>query len=62
MSNPLAQDRSGTAPTDASRLPVLPGSGERDRLREENIPLPERELGPGPLNAPSQAAKRGQSL
>jgi NADH-quinone oxidoreductase subunit I len=44
-----------TAPTDASRLPVLPGSGERDRLREENIPLPERDPGPGPLNAPSQA-------
>jgi NADH-quinone oxidoreductase subunit I len=47
-----------TPPTDASRLPVLPGSGERDRLREENVPLPDRDLGPGPLNAPSQAARQ----
>ena len=47
-----------TPPTDASLLPVLPGSGERDRLREERIPLGERDLGRGPLNATSQAAKR----
>ena len=44
-----------TPPTDASMLPVLPGSGERDRLREENIPLADRDPGLGPLNAPSQA-------
>ena len=47
-----------TRPTDASLLPVLPGSGERDRLREENVPLTDRDLGPGPLNAPSQAARQ----
>jgi NADH-quinone oxidoreductase subunit I len=51
-----------TPPTDASMLPVLPGSGERDRLREESIPLGERDPGPGPLNAPSQAAKRAPGL
>ena len=47
-----------TPPADASRLPVFPGDGERVRLREEGIPLPDRDPGPGPLNAPSQAAKR----
>ncbi len=46
-----------TPPTDASRLPVLPGSGERDRLREGAVPLPDRDEGPGPLNAPSQAER-----
>jgi NADH-quinone oxidoreductase subunit I len=46
-----------TPPTDASRLPVIPGDGERDRLREESVPLPDRTPGHGPLNAPSHAAK-----
>ena len=44
-------------PTDASSLPVVPGSGERDALREEGVPLPHRHAGAGPLNATSQAAK-----
>jgi len=47
-----------TPPTDAAMLPVVPGSGERDRLREEGVPLPDRDRGPGPLNATSQAAVR----
>jgi NADH-quinone oxidoreductase subunit I len=42
-------------PTDASCAPVTPGDGERARLREKGFPL-ERDRGPGPLNAPSQAA------
>ena len=46
-----------TPPTDAARMPVVPGSGERDRLRESGVPLPERVLGPGPLNAPSTASR-----
>jgi hypothetical protein len=46
-----------TPPSDASLLPVLNGSGERDRLREEGIRLPDRDPGAGPLNAPSQAQK-----
>jgi len=46
-----------TPPTDASRLPVLAGSGERDRLRAGGVVLPDRDAGPGPLNAPSQAQK-----
>ena len=48
-----------TPPTDASMLPVLPGSGERDRLRQKSVPLPDRDAGPGPLNATSQAARPG---
>jgi NADH-quinone oxidoreductase subunit I len=48
-------------PADAAVLPVHPGGGERDRMREAAIPLGERDLGPGPLNAPSQAAQRGHS-
>jgi hypothetical protein len=43
-------------------LPVLPGSGERDQMREKAIPLGERDLGPGPLNSPSQAAKAAPGL
>ena len=46
-----------TPPADASVLPVFPGSGERDRMREESVPLGERDPGPGPLNAPSQASR-----
>jgi NADH-quinone oxidoreductase subunit I len=46
-----------TPPSDASRLPVIPGSGERDRLRQEGVSLPVRTAGQGPLNAPSQAQK-----
>ena len=46
-----------TPPADASREPVLPGDGERELLRERGVPLPDRDPGPGPLNAPSQAAK-----
>ncbi len=46
-----------TPPTDASIDPVVPGSGERDRLRVEGVPLPDRDAGPGPLNAPSQAQR-----
>jgi len=46
-----------TPPTDAARMPVVAGSGERDRLRESGVPLPERVLGPGPLNAPSTASR-----
>ena len=42
-------------PPDAARLPVIPGSGERARMRQESVPLGERDPGPGPLNAPSQA-------
>jgi hypothetical protein len=30
-------------------------------MREEKISLGERDLGPGPLNAPSQAARQGAS-
>jgi NAD-dependent dihydropyrimidine dehydrogenase PreA subunit len=48
-----------TPPADAAVGPVTPGSGERDILREEHIPLADRELGPGPLNAPSQASRKG---
>ena len=29
----------------------------RDRLREESVPIPDRDPGPGPLNAPSQAER-----
>ena len=47
-----------TPPTDASMLPVVPGSGERDALRRGGVPLPHRSVGAGPLNAPSQASKR----
>jgi len=48
----------GTSPpSDASKLPVVPGAGERSRLRAEGIPLPGRDAGPGPLNAPSQAQR-----
>jgi len=46
-----------TPPSDASLLPVVSGSGERDTLRREGVVLPERSAGAGPLNAPSQAAK-----
>lgn len=46
-----------TPPTDASRLPVVPGSGERDALRQAGVALPNRQVGAGPLNATSQAAK-----
>ena len=45
-----------TPPTDASALPVIPGDGERGRLREDGIALADRDAGPGPLNATSQAA------
>ena len=46
-----------TPPADAALLPVVPGSGERDQLREKSVPLPDRDPGPGPLNAPSQAER-----
>jgi NADH-quinone oxidoreductase subunit I len=47
----------GTAPPgDASSSPVIPGDGERAKLREKGIDA-EHTTGPGPLNAPSQAAK-----
>ena len=47
----------GTVPPgDASSSPVIPGDGERDRLRENGIDA-EHTTGPGPLNAPSPAAK-----
>jgi NADH-quinone oxidoreductase subunit I len=44
-------------PADASAAPVIPGDGEREPLRERGAVLPERDAGPGPLNAPSQAEK-----
>ncbi len=44
-----------TPPADAAVEPVVPGDGDRSRLREEGIPLADRDAGPGPLNAPSQA-------
>ena len=42
-----------TPPTDASMLPMLPGSGERDRLRAAGVLPADRAAGPGPLNARS---------
>ena len=42
-------------PTDASSTPVIPGQGERVRLREKGEPLGHRSVGIGPLNAPSPA-------
>ena len=42
-------------PTDASSTPVVPGQGERARLREKGEPVGSRSLGFGPLNAPSPA-------
>ena len=44
-------------PADASRMPVLPGSGERDQLRKAGVLPASRAEGPGPLNAPSTAAR-----
>jgi NADH-quinone oxidoreductase subunit I len=44
-------------PRDSSAVPVTPGDGDRDLLREKAIPLVARQAGPGPLNAPSQAEK-----
>jgi NADH-quinone oxidoreductase subunit I len=44
-------------PTDASSAPVVPGDGERSKLREKATPLADRSAGLGPLNAPSQAEK-----
>src|SRR5262249_30775869 len=41
-------------PSDASRLPVVPGGGERPRLRAEGVPLPDRDPGPGPRKPPSR--------
>jgi NADH-quinone oxidoreductase subunit I len=47
----------GTVPPgDASSSPVIPGDGERAKLREKGLKLEHAE-GPGPLNAPSPAAK-----
>ena len=43
-------------PGDASSSPVIPGDGERDRLREKGADV-HHTAGPGPLNAPSPAAK-----
>jgi NADH-quinone oxidoreductase subunit I len=43
-------------PGDASSSPVIPGDGERGKLREKGIDV-HHTAGPGPLNAPSQAAK-----
>jgi NADH-quinone oxidoreductase subunit I len=45
-------------PQDASTTPVIPGDGERERLRAQGAQLPDRSPGAGPLNAPSQAEKR----
>jgi NADH-quinone oxidoreductase subunit I len=45
-------------PRDASAVAVTPGQGDRSLLREKGVPLPERDAGPGPLNAPSQAEAR----
>jgi NADH-quinone oxidoreductase subunit I len=44
------------APGDASLLPVIPGMGERTKMREEGV-QPRRPEGPGPLNQPSQASR-----
>jgi len=47
----------GTVPPgDASSSPVIPGDGEREKLREKGLNL-EHTSGPGPLNAPSPAEK-----
>jgi NADH-quinone oxidoreductase subunit I len=47
----------GTVPPgDASSSPVIPGDGEREKLREKGLNL-EHASGPGPLNAPSPAEK-----
>ncbi|HEV8230724.1 MAG TPA: NADH-quinone oxidoreductase subunit I [Thermoanaerobaculia bacterium] len=47
----------GTVPPgDASSSPVIPGDGERAKLREKGFDL-EHTPGPGPLNAPSPAEK-----
>ena len=43
-------------PGDSSSSPVIPGDGEREKLREKGLDLHHTE-GPGPLNAPSPAAK-----
>ena len=43
-------------PGDSSSSPVIPGDGERAKLREKGLDLHHTE-GPGPLNAPSPAAK-----
>ena len=48
-------------PQDASTMPVIPGAGGREGLREEGVALPDRDPGPGPLNAPSQAEKAASS-
>jgi NADH-quinone oxidoreductase subunit I len=42
-------------PRDASAVAVTPGQGDRALLREKSVALPNRDAGPGPLNAPSQA-------
>ena len=46
-------------PGDASSSPVIPGDGEREKLREKGFDIHHTE-GPGPLNAPSPAAKAEQ--
>ncbi|HMA18365.1 MAG TPA: NADH-quinone oxidoreductase subunit I [Thermoanaerobaculia bacterium] len=43
-------------PGDASSSPVIPGDGERGKLREKGFDL-RHTTGPGPLNAPSPAAR-----
>jgi NADH-quinone oxidoreductase subunit I len=53
---PYYPDDGTVPPTDASCAPVVPGDGERARLREKGLTL-QRDPGPGPLNATSQAAK-----
>jgi NADH-quinone oxidoreductase subunit I len=45
-------------PRDASAVTVTPGQGDRALLREKGVPLPDRDAGAGPLNAPSQAEAR----
>ncbi len=47
-------------PADASSALVIPGDGEREELREKGLKL-EHTAGPGPLNAPSPAAKAERS-
>jgi NADH-quinone oxidoreductase subunit I len=55
---PYYPDDGTHPPADASAMPVIPGSGGRERLRMEGASLPARSAGAGPLNAPSQAEKR----
>jgi hypothetical protein len=46
-------------PGDASSAPVIPGDGERAKLREKGCDLHHSE-GPGPLNRSLDGSERGQ--